>query len=102
MIPVVNFLSKEGLFICVIAILVNIVIAYTYPLIHSRLPNNIKSVFDSYNNVIVGNRQNIVASSIFVIILVTATMSLAPVVEVFLQSNQQTQPSILNLAGLTK
>lgn len=102
MIPVINFLSKDGLFIFVIAILINILIAYAYPIIHSRLPSSVKSVLDSYNNVIVVHRQNIVASCIFAIVLVYATMSLAPVAEVFLQMNQQTQPSILNLAGLTK
>jgi len=102
MIPVVNFLSKEGLFIYVIAILINILIAYVYPMLHSYLPNRVKSVFNSYNNVIVAHRQNIIASSLFAIIIVHATMALAPVAEVFLQMNKQTQPSILNLANLSK
>jgi hypothetical protein len=96
MIPVVNVLSQDGLFIAVIAVILNIFIAYSYPNIHSILPNNIKNLFNSYQNVILNNRQNLVASSIFVVIIVISTLVLAPIVD-----SQQKQPSILNLANLS-
>jgi len=102
MIPIINILSEEGLFISIIAVLLNIIIAYGYPILHSILPNNIKKIFSSYQNVILVHRQNLLASSLFAVILIISTIVLAPIIEKLLQTNQQTQPSILNLANLIK
>jgi hypothetical protein len=96
MIPVIDILSQDGLFIVVIAVILNIFITYSYPKIHSILPYNIKNLFNSYQNVILNHRQNLIASSIFVVIIVISTLVLAPIVD-----SQQKQPSILNLANLS-
>jgi len=101
MIPVIDVLSQEGLFICVIAVLLNIIVAYGYPIVHSYLPDNVKNIFNSYQTIILSHRSNLIASSLFTIVMVICTIVLAPILEKFLQMNQQTQPSIFNLAKLT-
>jgi uncharacterized membrane protein YadS len=92
---------EETLFIVVIVVSLNILISYLYPIIHSYLPNNVKNMFSSYQRLILSNRQNLVASSINVIILAVLAVVLTPHIEKLLKMNKQTQPSIFNLANLT-
>jgi hypothetical protein len=90
---------EETLFIVVIVVTLNILISYIYPILNSY-SHNFKNMFSSYQRLILVNRQNLVASSINVIILAVLTIVLTPHVEKLLKMNKQTPPSIFDLNNL--
>ena len=91
---------EESLIIFLIVVLLNIIISYVYPIIHSCLPENIKNMFSSYQKVILSNRKNLLASSVNIIILVVLTIVLIPYIKKLLKINEKPEPSIFNLYNL--
>ena len=90
-----NFFSKEFLYICLTAVLLNIFLSVSFPIIYNFYPVNPTA---GLNRVTVNLRQNLFSSSIYVIIIVSATLLLSSHLKAFL--TEYNQASVLNLTNL--
>ena len=85
---------------CIVAIVAHILISYSFPYIYDNLfTSEMRKIFSDYRDIILSQRNNLVWSSLYIIIIIIVTTLVTPLVKDMLAENQR-EPSILNLAKL--
>jgi len=85
---------------CIVALVAHVLISYSFPYVYDNLfTSEMKKMFSDYRDVILSNHNNLMWSSLYIVIIILATTLSTPLVKDMLAENQR-PPSILNLANL--
>jgi hypothetical protein len=95
-----HFFSKELLYICLIAILLNITLSFSFPIIYKYYPTGLKKYTSGLNIVTLNLSNNLFSSSIYLLIIIATTLLLTYHLRGVVHDNSHA--SVLNLANLSK